>query len=348
MLTVREGLTPKSIDIDCPGALPVSVTFTSDGKEIMSGELYVNNRSTGGRIRRCKIQGENLDAKARVFVDMTDAIDGAIMSKDGQWIMIIMGNRVVVRNTTTNEGVEVSEHASGVRAIDVSPNSTRFASGSEDKTVCISSITTGQRVLGPLQHNNSVVGVKFSPNGDRLATAAHGDPVRVWDTRTGNLFLRTNENYLYTPVGNLTQIPTCTPLGWSSDSQRVLVVAVVSTEITCRCLDASSSGARYLAPVWYHSVPSSNDSTPCSLATNGRFIVCSAGGSVSFLDTSSNKIGSIITCQHPILSIALSSDDTYLACGRGDKKITVHALRDILPLRFLFDVNIQSHHLTWM
>jgi WD40 repeat protein len=58
-----------------------------------------------------------------------------------------MGKKMVVRNTTTNDVVEADEHTA-----DVSPNSRRFTSGSEDKTVRIFSIT-GQRVLRPLGCN---------------------------------------------------------------------------------------------------------------------------------------------------------------------------------------------------
>ncbi|KAH0825664.1 hypothetical protein J3R83DRAFT_11721 [Lanmaoa asiatica] len=341
MLIIHKGHAPKSIDIDCKDTLPVSVAFTSNGREIVTSERYIGGQRAGGRIRRCPTQGESLDKKAIVLVDTNNGVDGVAVSKDGQWIVSIMGNKVVVRNTTTDEDLEAGEHTLGVHTIDVSPDSTRFASGSEDKTVRIFSITTGQRLVGPLQHSNEVVGVKFSPSGERLATAAAGDPVRVWDARTGNMFLQTRDQYFYTPTVNLTQ--TCTPLGWSSDSQRVFVVAslrIASREITCQCISVPSSDLTFLPLLWSQSVPASNDSTLYSLATNGRFIACSAGGFLSFWDPSSSterQIGSTIRLQDSILSIALSSDHSYLACGRGDKKITVYALRDILPLHAILD-----------
>ncbi|KAG6379430.1 hypothetical protein JVT61DRAFT_11900 [Boletus reticuloceps] len=320
------GHASKTIDINCEGTDPVSVAFTCDGKQIVSGERY--SSTSRGLFRRFQL-GENLNQSAGLLADVWDGFDIGVTSKDGQWVVSIGGKKVVVRNTATNEVVKVDQQDSVVHAIDVSPDSTRFALGLEDKTVRIFSMT-GKRLLDPLQHDNTIFGVKFCPHGTRLATATFGGVVWAWDARTGAQLVRSHvdSNFVYGSADTPAQY--FSPLGWSNNGQRIFVVS------TGRIIAVDLRDT----PQWYpKSVPASNEPRFCSRATNGRFIACAAGGTLSFWDTTSSygQIGPTITFQDSIHSIALSPDDSHLACGRGDKKITVYSLRDILPLHVILD-----------
>ena len=261
---------------------------------------------------------------------------------------------------TTDEVVEVDEHTSGVpvHAVDISPDLAKFATGSQDKIVRIFSINTGKLLLKLNHHENSVSGVKFSPNGEYLATAAHGDSIRVWDARKNYTLLRSSQNAVYSPA---VQGPICIPLGWSNHGDRVFTISsgrvtifqsslMISPRLSCYSGYDEYGRYKYGEPppgtvvAFPGSVPADDNSTLYSLATNGRIMACAAGNSLSFWDTfSSSKIGPTITFQDPILSLALSSDDSYLACGRGDKKITVYLLRDILPLYNIVDVRVPPY-----
>ncbi|KAH0834757.1 hypothetical protein J3R83DRAFT_10342, partial [Lanmaoa asiatica] len=68
-----------------------------------------------------------------------------------------------------------------VFAIDVSPDSTRFATGIYP-TASIWSITSGERLVGPLHHNGSVFGIRFSLDGEHIATACFDGSIRVFDS----------------------------------------------------------------------------------------------------------------------------------------------------------------------
>ena len=56
-----------------------------------------------------------------------------------------------------------------VYAVDVSPDATTIATGSNGRTVCVWSFT-GQRLLDPLKRDWAVLAVRFSLDGRLLAT----------------------------------------------------------------------------------------------------------------------------------------------------------------------------------
>ncbi|KAI6094590.1 hypothetical protein F5141DRAFT_1296170 [Pisolithus sp. B1] len=113
-----------------------------------------------------------------------------------------------------------------------------------------------------------------------------------------------------------------TPLAWSSDGLQLFVAS--KGKITCFNVSKSSSSE------W--SIHQTQSQSRVSIASNGRFIACSAGSSVSLWDCVSHKrIGNIITHTAEIRSITLSPSGGYLACGLKGRIIITHNLRDILP-----------------
>ena len=317
-----------ALEIDCHGTVPVSVAFSVDGRQVVSGECSSN--LARGKLRRWYIKDGR---EAGAAVDVTNGVHGIAVSQDGQWRVSIEGRGAVVRNTANKRMITVGDHrdaASRVYVVDVSPDSTKFASGSGDGTVRIFSITNGQRLLGPLRHDNKVYGVKFSPSGDRLATAALGDglanltpgSVRIWDTSSGSKLVDVSINKIFTP---------CTPFAWTTDSHLFVVASSHISQIHVPTAKVHSG--------W--SLPADFNVSYCSLATNGRFVVCVDDGRITFWDPASlTRIGPTIS-QFPgvVRSIALSPDGHYLACGRMDEKIVLYALRDVLPLYHFLDVS---------
>ncbi|KAH0834955.1 WD40-repeat-containing domain protein [Lanmaoa asiatica] len=116
-----------------------------------------------------------------------------------------------------------------------------------------------------------------------------------------------------------------TPLAWSNNGQQIFAVSNnkkiksfdVSTGSQCAESQIFDGGGVYRIV----------------LAANGKFIATYyADCSISFLDPSTLvPIGPAIEDSATIKSIAISPDDSYLAIGRGDGKITMHDLGGILP-----------------
>ncbi|KAI6042189.1 hypothetical protein EDC04DRAFT_1023591 [Pisolithus marmoratus] len=246
----------------------------------------------------------------------SERINDIAVSQDGRWI--VSGDHakvVIVWNAVTHEKVlEFTEHRGTVMAVDISSDCTRIATV-DHFTAQIVSITTGIRLLPPIPHN-CVVGVKFSPDSSRFASASYEGGFRVYSTHSGDILF--DSGLQGSNAGWLV-----TPLAWSPHGQQLFVAT--RGKITCFNVSSSSSSE------W------SIDKTqlPASIASNGTFIACSASSRVSLWDCVSHRqIGSVVTHAANLYRIALSPSGGYLACGFLDGKITIHNLRDVLPPKY--------------
>ncbi|KAI6115213.1 hypothetical protein EDD16DRAFT_1075436 [Pisolithus croceorrhizus] len=242
------------------------------------------------------------------------------VSQDGRWIVSgDRGEKATVWNAATHEKVREFEHESPVWAVDISSDCSKFVTGSWDycENVRLFDLPSGTELLPTLAHRE-VDGVKFSPDNSRLATVSDDSGVRVHCIQDGNVLFDSGDR------GSTNSSSfVVTPLAWSSDGQQLFVAR--KGRITCFDVSDSSSSEWSI-----HETRS-----PVSISSNGRFIACSAGKSVSLWDcVSREKIRGTITHTAGINCIALSPSGRYLACG-DDYKITIHNLRDVLPMKYL-------------
>ena len=242
------------------------------------------------------------------------------VSRDCKWIVCGMfeGGASVWDAEMHEKLIEVGGRTT-VRAVDVSPDSTRFATGTglEDNKASVWSITNGKRLIGPLEHDKDVAGIKFSPNGEQVATCCEGgSAVRIFDSRNGDKLIDIKTT---TP-----RKWPFTPLAWSSDSQQIFSV---SDDNRIKSFAVSTGSQVAESPIL-------DGARSISLAGNRKFIAAVADhhDAISFLDTLTlAKIGTAFKNSKGMQSIDLSLDTSQIATGRRGGKIDIYNLANFLP-----------------
>ena len=286
-----------------------TVAFHPDGKHVYGG--------MGDGIRRWRVaDGQEVGKQTGIDMNATS------VSRDGKWIVCGTTQGASVWDAELQKKVVEVEHRNNVGAVDISPESTRFATATGyGQKASIWSITTGEISIGPLEHDSAVRGIKFSPDGKHIATACP-DSIYIFDCFNGDRLL-TVRNLL---PGNFQMFP----LVWPSDSR----LFVISAGGKIKSFDTSTGSQ--LAE-WHIHSHDSDAVMSIAQSSNSRFIASSATQSVSFWDTSTHtQLGSVLKDDYRIRSITLSADGTHLATGgQHNNKITIWNLSDILPESYL-------------
>ncbi|KAF8236925.1 hypothetical protein L208DRAFT_575613 [Tricholoma matsutake] len=76
-------------------------------------------------------------------------------------------------------------HSKQVRTVVFSPDGSRVVSGSDDNTVRIWNVATGESEAELKGHSGSVYSVVFSPDGSRVVSGSFDNTVRIWNVATG-------------------------------------------------------------------------------------------------------------------------------------------------------------------
>ena len=238
------------------------------------------------------------------------------VSKDGRWIAAGTGlGDVFVWDTVKAHEKVFSHREDGetINGVDFSPDSTRLVCASDNRTATIWDITTRKRVR-TLERDDWLRAAKYSPEGDRIATASFGS-VRVWDSNDGRLLK-------YIPV---TVIPRFnTGLLWFNN------YLFVFSDAEIKQIEASTGSAVSEWPV-----PGGEYHSCIALPKHGEFIAYSTRCTVTFWDTATHAELGLIQHSQDIHSIAFSPDDRFLLIGGKDGKITINSL-------FPITVSIQS------
>ena len=294
MLTVRPERSPLT-EIDVGSEIRAG-TFTANGEYIAGG----GNALGVWRVK----DGKQMATIAAPYVWCL------AVSRDGRWIAAgtYEGNVFVWDAKTHQKVIAHKDDPFVIYGVDFSPDSTRLVTGS--KTAVVWDIKTRKKVL-TLDHPDSLMAVKYSPQGDRIATAAFYS-VRVWDSNDGRLLSDIPVAYVI-PLFN-------TGLLWSHNHLFLVCINKIKE------LEAST---RSEVSDWL--APETNDNSCIALPKHGKFIAYSTNDTVTLWDTSTHAQLGFIQHTEPIRSIAFSPDDRFLAIGANSGKIAIKDLRDVLP-----------------
>ena len=229
------------------------------------------------------------------------------VSKDDNWIVVVSFQDVIVWDASTYKEKYRwrIEPDSMVYELDFSPDATRLVAASDDKAI-IWELATGNEER-TLVHEDSVLAAKYSPEGDRIATATvsdHHAHVRVWDSEDGRLL-------------HDIQVTQCdlTDLVWGYN---LLFVTAKDKVWKIKGTTVSS---------W--SIPHSRGTLCTAIQNRGEFVVSAARRAVRFWDISTHTERPPIQHSQNIQSITLSPDDRFIAIAGKDQNITVKRLSHI-------------------
>jgi WD40 repeat protein len=134
-----------------------------------------------------------LDDAGRVLCRIrlkTDRFREVVVSPDGTrlGVDVVEGGQggIAVFDVASGQRTALcAGHSDAVWAYTFSPDSSRLASVSEDKTARIWDAATGELLATCRGHTSKVLSAAFRPDGARLVTASADGTVRQWDARTG-------------------------------------------------------------------------------------------------------------------------------------------------------------------
>ena len=283
-----------------------AVTFSSNGEYLFSGgseqEVQVWRVEDGTRTATMPTKGYMLCLA---------------VSKDGKLIAAGANSAVYVWDAETHE--RVLEHeldSSEVNCVDFSPDGSRLVWAC-DNEAAVWDIGT-RKQLQTLHHEDRVKAAKYSPQGDRIATATK-QSVRVFDSSDGRLLwdIKISVISYYN-----------TALLWSNLNNHLFVAS--ASQIT----EIEESTASIVSE-W--EVFDTGFYSRIAQPSHGEFIAHATKSTISFWDTVTRTQLGLFQSPEEIDSIAFSPDDRFIAVSGGSNgNIVIESLSRINVSRTYF------------
>lgn len=166
-----------------------SVSFSADGQMVVtSGDTTVRlwDAATGTEKSRFDTHAAPMRLQGSGF-SMVRAVEDAVLSADGRFVAAASEDQTArVWNTGTGTEIGRWQHPTLVRVIDISPDSRVVVTGDGLNCIRFWDRASGALLRSLTGQGGSIYGVKFSPDGQKVLTAAAvAGNAQLWDAHTG-------------------------------------------------------------------------------------------------------------------------------------------------------------------
>ena len=196
-------------------------------------------------------------------------------------------------------------HSDVVTSVAWSPDGSRIASASDDKTVQVWNASDGSNVYIYRGHSDVVTSVAWSPDGSRIASAGNDDTVQVWNASDGsNAFIYRGHSDFVTSVA------------WSPDRSRI---ASAGNDETVQVWNASDGS--HIFTYQKHS----KIVTSVAWSSDGSRIASGSGDETVQVWNASDGSNVYIYHGHSdvVTSVAWSPDGSRIASAGNDNTVQV-------------------------
>jgi len=118
---------------------------------------------------------------ALLFAPINSVVCGLFSVEEPSWVL----TKPAVEQSWNLCFQTLEGHSSSVLSVAFSPDGSRIASGSYDRTVKIWDAKSGKEIRTLEGHSSWVNSVAFSPDGSRIASGSHDRTVKIWDAKSG-------------------------------------------------------------------------------------------------------------------------------------------------------------------
>ncbi|MEM9807698.1 MAG: WD40 repeat domain-containing protein, partial [Cyanobacteria bacterium P01_D01_bin.56] len=208
-------------------------------------------------------------------------------------------------------------HAAGINEIVITPDGTKIVSASDDHTLKVWDLQTGNLLLTLTGHTGIVKAVAVAPNGSYLISGAWDHTLRVWDLQTGQETQQFHEN-----TGVVTAIAI------APDGRRFVAAAGIGTESDSSDADRlklwNVDNGTEITSLCGHTGPVDS----VTITPDGQYVISGAGSTLMQPSDETIRIWELETGREvglltghtgPIKALAVSPDGQHLISAGGGR-----------------------------